>query len=567
MTRKRFYIPVCIFLLVFLTGVAAAPHIGVSWDEADNIYAGGVYWNFITHGFNQSILTDHTPAASYFGNRIFTQEPSLYRYPPFPNITGTLLTVFSDIVTKNLSGVRVIQMFHITSGVFFGILVVSIFLWGRLLGFDVIYALGLSLLTFVHPILFGHGYANIKDIAQVSLFSMSLYLLVRGTLTNSIKIYILGSIVWGMGLATKFNAIYVPIIWGIWYIIFNSQFPLRKDSGQAIFNQAKQRETKKMKIIKQIIISLNILLSRLFILLIIGGAVGFVMWPYLWADPYVRFGEVIRYFTTVGTGYRVFWDNILYIVGYDRSLWWYPWSNMLLSTPVPVIFFFLVGLLAVISTRIMHVFHIAYSPHKEDSVRIVLILWFFVPLARSLLPKVAFYDGIRHFMEVIPVMILFSGIGVAIVGHSLSVAGRKLGVSYSTIRTIKLFIIVLVVGFTTIGQFPYSSGYYNQFAVSANTRFDRDIEGLSIKEGIDWLHATYGNIQLWAPVSGHQTWYYLGEGDNYVYSDADADSIVLINKASHITRINFESMIGTPYTMVHEIRRGDSVYGWVYRRK
>ena len=567
MVWKRYSIPICLFFFVTLVGVLVAPAIGVSWDEADNIYAGGVYWNFITHGFDQSILTDHTPSASYFGNRIFSQEPSLYRYPPFPNIVGTILTVVSDALTRNQSGVAAIQMFHITSGVFFGILVVSLFLWGRMLGFNTINALGLALLSFVHPILFGHGYANIKDIAQVSLFSTSLYLLVRGTLTSSIKIFILGSIVWGMGLATKFNAVYIPVIWTIWYVIFNFQFPLRKDSGQSIFNQTKQNEIKTKKIIKQIIISLNILLSRLFILLIIGGAVGFVMWPYLWSDPSVRVQEVIRYFTTVGTGYRVFWDNILYIVGYDRSLWWYPWSNMLLSTPILILFFFLVGLLVVISTRIMHLFGVIRLNGKYDSARLVLLLWFFVPLTRSLLPKTAFYDGIRHFMEIVPVMILLTGIGITTVGHALGTIGGNKRFSSQAAQITILICIVIIVGFNTIGQFPYSSGYYNRFAVDANTRFDRDIEGLTVKEGIDWLHKKYGRVQLWAPVSGHQTWYYLWEGDNYVYSDADADSIVLINKASHITRSNFESMIGTPYTMVHEIRRGDNVYGWVYRRK
>ena len=121
--------------------------------------------------------------------------------------------------------------------------------------------------------------------------------------------------------------------------------------------------------------------------------------------------------------------------------------------------------------------------------------------------------------------------------------------------------------FINATYFPYSTGYYNFLARDPNVRFDRDIEALSVKEGVDYVHKTYGAVKLWSPIGGHLSWYYLTQEDRYVYSPEDADSILLINKSSHIRQAEFHETVRNDFTLDYVIRRGNAVAAWVYRRK
>jgi hypothetical protein len=74
-------------------------------------------------------------------------------------------------------------------------------------------------------------------------------------------------------------------------------------------------------------------------------------------------------------------------------------------------------------------------------------------------------------------------------------------------------------------------------------------------------------IHLYAPVAGHLSWYYLTTGDQFVYSGDEADSIILLNKRSHVTKEVFDPMVLATFDQIGEIRRGPDVFAWIYRRK
>lgn len=470
-----------LFLGVFVVGMFLSPRIGPAWDEPDNIYAGG------------QIL-----APSLVEGRIYTQEPSFSHYPPVPNYVGMMIALAGERLGWVKTPHDIIVAFHFAAALFFALLVATMYRFGRLLGLSVWSSVFAAIATFLYPTLFGHGYSNIKDIAQASLFTVSLYYLVRGG-----KGVIIGGVVWGLGLAAKFNAIYVPIIWGIWML----------------FSRKK----------------LLFIAYSLFLIASIGAIAAVAVWPYLWGDPIGRASEVVRYFTTVGQGYRAFWDGTLYQVGVGNVLWWYPWANLLLVTPVPLLILGALGGLREIRER-----------------RGLLLLWLVVPMVRAFLPNAAFYDGLRHFLEVLPAWVLLAAIGMEQLGR----LGRW-GVG------------ALVVGqllFINVTYFPYSTGYYNVLAKNPNVRFDRDIEALSVKEGIEYLHTKYGAIRLWSPIGGHLSWYYLMPEDRYVYSGSEADSIILVNKSSHIRQTEFDKDSTKSFVLDHVIRRGDAIFAWVYRK-
>ena len=526
------------FLAVLIVGVSLALSIGPAWDEPDNIFSGGQYWNFFQSGFKPSILLEKDAGASIFGNIIYTQEPDLARYPPIPNYVGTAFAVIGHQFGMQMTGPNVIVAFHIATVVFFAILVVTVYAFGGLMGLPIAGRLFAACAIFLYPTMFGHGLSDLKDTAQVALFTLSLYLLLRSLVAETLekhasgvinKFTITGAIVWGLAIATKFNAVYVQVIAGVWIVCTGLPALFTHDrKNPKLFGQA---------------------VGTIFIYAVIGLTVAFIVWPYLWFDPVHRIVEVVRYFTTVGQGYQIFWNGTLYQVGVGKSLWWYPWANLLLATPIVVLFAIGLGFLRSVAG--------IFLKHKENRIPFLLILWILIPLSRAIMPSAAFYDGIRHFMEVLPPLMLLAAFGVGTL-----ISGRWRWVLPLAAVIIIGYLIVIDVNYA-----PYSSGYFNAFAANPNVLYDRDIEALSVHEAMQYLDTNYTGARVWVPIGGHLSWYYLKAGDEYVYNSGDADSIVLVNKSSHFSEKEFVATLGGAYVPVYTVTRQGAVFAWVFRKK
>lgn len=522
------WISLGLFFLVCVSGGLLASGIGPAWDEPDNIVAGGQYGTFFGRGLDPSVLVSRDKTDSLFGETVYTQEPSLARYPPVPNYVGTMVAVAGQRLGLITDAHGIIVAFHLATVFFFAVLVVTVYRFGRLLGLTQITSMFAGFAAFLYPTLFGHGLSNLKDTAQVSLFTVSIYMLVRAA-PDAVPLIAAGALAWGLGFATKINAIYVPVIWGAW--AFGS-IVLRKKAKTGWL--------------------MGFFYGTAFIIL--GALVAFTVWPYLWFDPVGRTGEVLQYFTTVGQGYKAFFNGTLYQVGSGQSLWWYPWGNLVLVTPVPLLITAVIGAVSIVDD----------IRRRKDLVSVrrgILLLWLVLPMLRAIMPSAAFYDGMRHFMEVLPAWILLAAVGLTRLGHVPYLKGNRMW-QYSVPP-----LVILHMAFINTTLFPYSTGYLNMLARDPNVRYDRDIEALSVKEGIEYVRSRYGAGSVWSPIGGHLSWYYLGPGDRYVYRAADADSILLVNKSSHIRQPEFEALIAPTHTRVHTLKRAGVIVGWVYRKK
>ncbi len=434
-----------IFLFCLILSIILAPMISVSWDEPDNIFAAGVYIKYFQQGMDPSILTSRDSSASYFQNKIFTQEPSLNRYPPVPLYIGGVLVLMAEKIYGTLSATQIITIFHIASGLFWSMLAVGVFYFADLFGFPLFIAFLSAFLVTFHPTIFGYGLSTIKDSAQVSLFVLSLLCLVKFSHQGKKRYFFFGTLVWGAAMATKINAIYVPIIWTGWCLLEQFFQSLRTHTFPV---------GKFLKIIRNTIL-----------LVTGGGVVMFILWPYLWAAPVQRFGEVLSYFTTVGTGYKVFWNGDIYMAGTGIPLPWYPILHILLGTPIPLLLMICIGIITIVLSLLMRL-------KKVVSTKWILLvfLWIAIPLIRTLSPHAAFYDGMRHFLEVIPGFLLLIPWGIHPLTKMLTV---RLGNEQKTRFLIGLpfliYIPILLIHF-----FPYSYGYVNAFVRHPNTVVERD---------------------------------------------------------------------------------------------
>lgn len=491
------YIPMVLFSSVFLVGIVLSARVGVTWDEPDNIFAGGLYVTFFREGFNPHAFDGFWDQRSYFRTAISTQNPTISHYPPVPNYVGSLFTILAQKVGFGLNGRQIIILFHWATVLFLGLLVVSVYRFGLFFGLSPSMSAFAAVSAYLYPTIFGHGLTNLKDTAQVALFTLSLYYLVR----NNLRI---GAAVWGLAMATKFNAVYVPIIWGI--------YAVRKVQG----------------------------IKKIIGVVCLGLVTAIVVWPYLWFDPVARIVEVTRYFATVGQGYANYWNGHMYTVGIGHGLWWYPWQALFLASPPVLLVLGAIGAIRVI--------------REKERKKKLLLFWFCIPLLRAVLPSAAFYDGIRHFMEVIPALMLLAGIGLA------SLKGK-----FQYIAAVFVLTYLVVID---IQYFPYSTGYYNMFAGNPNINFDRDIEGLAVYEGLSYIRGVTKNASVWIPVASHTGWNYADDNIRIVNTKDAAAYMIVINKRSHILKDpdlkTFPTVSG--FVPAHVILRGDAIFGWVYKK-
>lgn len=522
--RHTFVIPALLFFLVIGIGVLLAPGIGPAWDEPDNIFSGGQYLNFFAEGFNPKVF-DPAKYSSYFSDVIYPEDTATAHLPPFANYIGTAFTLIAEKSGAPHTGTTAIIAYHLMTVLFFAVLVSATYAFGILLGLPVWVSMVVALSTFLYPTLFGHGLSDSKDTAQASLFILSLYFFVKGVKYQKTRSLITGAVVWGLALATKFNAVYVPIVWGIWVQcqMLNAKWPIKK----------------------YLIHGFRFIIYHLSLVIAIGVTTAFIVWPYLWYSPFARTAEVVTYFTHVGRGYMFFFKGVQYRSGVGVSYWWYPWASLLLCTPLQLLLFMVYGVYVLIR-------HLRKQPD-----RLLLGIWILIPMLRAILPTASLYDQLRHFVEIIPACMLLVGVGL----DALTKYG-KAGTYAAYI--VAVFIVLSVAGIDAI-YFPYSAGYYNILARDANNNYDREIEGLSVKEGVDYLHKTYGAVKLWVTVPGHLSWYYLNKNDQYVYSKEEADSIIVINKRSHIG--SEPVPVIDMFRVDHVITRGNAIFAWIYRRK
>ena len=528
--RKRWsdgLMALIIFCVVFSMGTILSADYGMVWDEPDNIFSGGVYFNFLTRGFDQKYFQTNLQSSSFFGDKIYPLDRNLVHLPPFANILASGLTYF---LSYRLGLFNEIVCFHLTSVFFLALAAGFIYLFARLLGFSKWTSVFCGFSLWLYPHFFGHGHSNIKDIGQASLFLVSLYFLAKAVLRNRLLWVFFGAVVFGLAFDIKFNAVYLPLIWNLWVL------------SLLIF----QKDVKNL--------SWRWWLKANLILAVVGFLTIYLFWPYLWDQPLLKMSEVINYFTTVGKGYFFFFNGKVYQAGIDY-LWYYPWVYYLLVTPAVILGLALMGIFGAIRELI-----------KEKKFALILLFVWFLPLGRAFLPQANLYDGIRHFLEVAPAIILLAGVGFEMI--------YKLIKRYSLVMVIlPLFVFLIFVNLLLINfnLHPYQTAYYNFLAggtKGAQDKFDLDLEGLSAKEAMDILHQKEGRIKVYFPLVAHLAQYYLLPGDELVGDAVQADFMVIINKKTHTGQKHFQELIKNldeEHELYEVIERNGGEIGRIYR--
>ena len=219
-------------------------------------------------------------------------------------------------------------------------------------------ALATALALLASPRFLAHSMNNLKDVPEAALYAGTVLALYAAITGGRRRWWIVGGLLGGLALAQKPNGLFLPphglaLLVGIWLIRVLRREPLPRPWHGIV------------------------LASAAFV-----GAYGLAS-PMLWDEPLLRLAQRYQFVFDVATNPA----GVDPTEGLRAVAWTTPPMLMLLAA---------VGVL---------------HPRLGAERRWLLLLGIGVPLARTLLPGMVNFDGVRHFLEFFPFAALAAGLG------------------------------------------------------------------------------------------------------------------------------------------------------------
>lgn len=432
-------------LLVCLCIVSFATFLdyGVTWDEeTQRLYGYRVFRWYST----------------LFQNRTAVTEADLYLYGGFFEL---ILQFAIKILPFGLYETR-----HLINVLFGMIAIVSVYKLGTHLSNPVGGFFSALFLTLT-PVFYGHLFNNPKDIPFAALFSLALYyiFLSYDSLPHLGKNLIakLGITI-GLTLGVRIGGTllfgYLVILWTGWLI------------SQYVANSPLIYQSRLTKI--------SLVRSFIFTLLL-AWAVMLVWWPWAQVSPLFNPLSALTAMSRFEYLLPVFFNGRY--LDATRLPWTYVPTWLAISLPE----FYFISLLC--GCFLAYRFFLGF---KKDSVHVgqvlktgLLVFIFCFPILTAIILHSTIYNGIRHFLFILPPLSVLAGIAVAGLFKSQVSGLIKLGVGVMILLSASLTI------FDMVQLHPFQSIYFNRVVAggvaSAAERFETDYWGNSYKEGAEWL--------------------------------------------------------------------------------
>ena len=508
---------IIIFFIVLSLGLLTATRGMITWDEPENYYVGRIYLNVF---WTRSLAPLRNPNALVLPQALpFRADTHWERYPP---LAITLASFSSLVLAEWLHVTDVVSAHHVVVLAFAALAVCATYAIGFELTGSVFLASIAGLVLWGSPLFLGHSYVNIKDVPQMALFTLSLWLGMVAMKRSTGRAYLVAGVVWGLALATKFNAVFVPVILGIWFI-----------------TQGKARAFARQ-------------IERFVIYGIVGVFTVCVFWPWIVINPFSHLRMIAQYIGEVGRGLPVLFGGARYFAGVDVP-WWYAPSIIFLQTPPIVLILALIGTTTTLLHRI----------NATMRARMVVFVWVIVVFGRYISPHMIIYNGARHVMEVLPAVALLAAFGVE---WLLSIFAR-----WTSARVAKMISIVMLVGvliYPVVSLHPYEALYFNRFAgetKKVSETFDFDYWGFSVGELVAYANglAKDKNAIIYVEWLNFPGQYFPDNTLRFVQSETEhADFVIIPN-----SRNFFDGAIAywnTHGTLVYTAKRNGVAIGYLF---
>ncbi len=431
----RFFI-----LLYFLVGIWIFRDYGISWDEnAQRVNNGLVNYNFVFEGKKKELV----------------ESPEKYHGPAFE------LLLFSVERACKLTDLRTIYLVrHLLTFLTFFISSCCIYFLSLQLFKKEKWALVAFLFYILSPRIFAEAFYNCKDVAFLSLFTISLLTFYQFTRKRNYGYLLLHAAVTGFMIDIRVTGILIPVLTAA--VLISDLF----------FFSGTEPNRKKLLLL----ISVYAIVQFVFIV---------IFWPVLWENPVFHLTEAIKEMS------RFPWKSEIRYLGKMINSVELPWHYaplwIIISTPVWFIIFFFSGIIFV-TKNIFSFRKKSVAGYKYD---FVFLCCFFIPIILVVFFHSIIYDGWRHLYFLHAPFVFIATRGIMEITQW---AEKKK--FFSAGKFSGAYILVFVVVFigplqTLIKDHPHQNVYFNSIACKifnpTEKYFEMDYWGLSYRQGLEYV--------------------------------------------------------------------------------
>lgn len=419
---------------------------GITFDERTEYYWG----NEVFKHYSRNTKFSNTIAPIYEG------EEKHQRHSP-------VLSEYYRIYPAVLSAINIrntYEFFHLLNMLFASLLIIGSYILAYSVFKDQRYAILAPISIFLIPRFLGHIPANPKDMpfAVIYFFGLLAIYFSQNIKNEKLKILLLG-LVFGIVQSSRIIGFTIYIVYVLW---------LLSESGH--LDKVITKGTLNLKNLFTVLIQFvkENFLYLLFIF-IIANFLMVLTWPYMGINYFKNFPQLFKTSTDFD-----YWDKpYLYMGNYisvETRPWHYLFVMISITTPLYMLFGFLLG--------IYYQFR-----GSKDKASYLIILTLVVNITLYLVLKPNIYNGLRHFLYLLPLIGYLSAIGY--IKYFKSEDKKK------RIVVICLVLSILGLGYRLVKLHPYEYVYFNETVNGlrgAKTRYETDYWGAGYKEASDWLY-------------------------------------------------------------------------------
>ena len=400
------------------------------------------------------------------------------------NLYGAFFEVIAQLVVR-LSPFGVYETRHLVTALFGVLAIATTYRLGAFVS-DPMGGFFSALFLTLTPVFYGHQFNNSKDIPFLTLSLLAFYFILQSydslpRLPRRLIVKIGVSL--GLTLGIRAGGIflfgYLALLWACWLTM---QWLSNRSKSQVEEVQAAQPERPNgLSSLKTIAhLSLSFALISL-----IAWVVMLVWWPWAQIKPLVNPFRALAQTAHFSTGLRVFHGG-QYVPATDLPASYLP-TWFAISMPE----FYFISLVAGLFLAYQFARRFAKTPGCFDRIIKIgmLIFGFCFPPTMAILMHSTLYNGLRHFLFVIPILAVLAGISFAALFKPD--ANR-------VVKAVAAALVVLSMGstvFDMVQLHPYQYIYFNRTIAgglkNAAERYETDYWGMSYREGVEWVIKNY----------------------------------------------------------------------------
>lgn len=310
------------------------------------------------------------------------------------------------------------------------------------------------------PQFVGQSFINCKDIPLATAIAWAVVGILRLTAKPSLANFALCGLLFGLALSVRIGGIMVFIFLGATVAALGLRSILRESLLSDLEKIFSPR-----------------FLACAALLFALSWGILVLLWPYAQQNPLVNPLDAFRQSAGFPIAYPVLYSGEIYES--TKLPWHYLPKLLALTAPLPLLALALAG----IGCALFSLFSRWKNPGSECFF--LLLFWIGFPLAYVLLKHPNIYDGVRHFLFVLPAFALAAGLGAARISATINRRFPRCG-TWGVVVLLLSTLPALVV------WHPYQYAYYNMLAGPRETlhqRFETDYWATSYREAAKMMLA------------------------------------------------------------------------------